>query len=95
LFDLFFFLLLMDGRIVSLVAAGEVAGGSFVGDGLDGPTMLLPSGTAWFAVPEAARIILLIVPFRTIHPSVPQFYPVPFCSVGSTFLIPNILILIH
>ena len=40
-------------------------------------------------------IILLIVPFRTIHPSVPQFYPVPFCSVGSTFLIPNILILIH
>jgi hypothetical protein len=55
LFDLFFFLLLMDGRIVSLVAAGEVAGGSFVGDGLDRPTMLLPSGTAWFAVPEAAR----------------------------------------
>ncbi len=42
-----------------------------------------------------AEIILLIVPFRTIHPSVPQFYPVPFCSVGSTFLIPNILILIH
>ena len=47
----------MDGRIVSLVAAGEVAGGSFVGDGLDGPTMLLPSGTDWLAVPEAARFL--------------------------------------
>jgi hypothetical protein len=39
-------------------------------------------------------IILFIVPFRTMHPSVPQFCPVLFCSVGSTFLIPNILILI-
>ena len=46
----------MDGRIVSLVAAGEVAGGSFVGDGVEGtPSMLLVSGSAWFEVQEAAR----------------------------------------
>jgi len=40
----------------SMVAAGEVAGGSFVGDGVEGtPSMLLVSGSAWFEVQEAAR----------------------------------------
>ena len=38
------------------MAAGEVAGGSFVGDGVKGtPSMLLVSGSAWFEVQEAAR----------------------------------------
>ena len=48
----------MDGRTVSLVDAGEVAEGSFAGESFEGtPSMLLPSGTAWLAVPEAARFL--------------------------------------
>jgi len=40
-------------------------------------------------------LYFLLYPFVPFTPVYPQLYPVPFCSVGSTFLIPNILILIH